>query len=123
MNYPFRTKCNRRNCGADKPTETKPPAVSSSPPPATEQVCGVSIRELLQVTAMSEYYISANVESLSEPILVLSVLTKPIWELVTAFANVNMLNLFVMVLAVLLSALDSHQYHLVTGISYIDLWC
>lgn len=23
INYPFRTKCNRQNCGADKPTESK----------------------------------------------------------------------------------------------------
>jgi hypothetical protein len=37
VNYPFRVKCNRRNCGADKPTESKAPPVSSSPPPATDQ--------------------------------------------------------------------------------------
>lgn len=37
INYPFRTKCNRQNCGADKPSETK-----SSPPEAADandQVC------------------------------------------------------------------------------------
>ncbi|BBM97153.1 hypothetical protein MPTK1_1g03400 [Marchantia polymorpha subsp. ruderalis] len=37
VNYPFRTKCNRRNCGADKPTELKQTANSSSPLPS-EQV-------------------------------------------------------------------------------------
>jgi len=37
VNYPFRAKCNRRNCGADKPTDTKPPAAVSSPPPPSDQ--------------------------------------------------------------------------------------
>ncbi|KAL0335961.1 UNVERIFIED_CONTAM: RanBP2-type zinc finger protein, partial [Sesamum radiatum] len=32
INYPFRTKCNRQNCGADKPSETK----KSPPEPAEE---------------------------------------------------------------------------------------
>lgn len=37
INYPFRTKCNRQNCGAEKPSEAK-----KSPRSATdedEQVC------------------------------------------------------------------------------------
>lgn len=37
INYPFRTKCNRQNCGADKPAEPE-----NSPSPAeeeNEQVC------------------------------------------------------------------------------------
>jgi hypothetical protein len=37
VNYPFRSKCNRRNCGADKPTEAKPAANTTSPPPAISQ--------------------------------------------------------------------------------------
>ncbi|CAM6081965.1 unnamed protein product [Calypogeia fissa] len=36
VNYPFRMKCNRRNCGADKPTEVKQPAISSSPLPSDQ---------------------------------------------------------------------------------------
>ncbi|XP_021899760.1 ranBP2-type zinc finger protein At1g67325-like isoform X3 [Carica papaya] len=32
INYPFRTKCNRQNCGADKPAESK-----KSPSPAPEE--------------------------------------------------------------------------------------
>lgn len=39
INYPFRTKCNKQNCGADKPSE-----VEKSPPPAedeNDQVCCV----------------------------------------------------------------------------------
>lgn len=40
INYPFRTKCNRQNCGADKPSETKK---SPSPTPdETDQVCCVA---------------------------------------------------------------------------------
>lgn len=37
INYPFRTKCNRQNCGADKPSENK----DSSPEAAdaNDQVC------------------------------------------------------------------------------------
>jgi hypothetical protein len=38
INYPFRTKCNRQNCGADKPAESKE---SPSPTPDENQVCGV----------------------------------------------------------------------------------
>lgn len=39
INYPFRTKCNRQNCGADKPSETKK---SPSPTPdENDQVCYV----------------------------------------------------------------------------------
>ena len=39
INYPFRTKCNRQNCGADKPAESK----KSPSPTANEndQVCGL----------------------------------------------------------------------------------
>lgn len=39
INYPFRTKCNRQNCGAEKPAETK----ESLSPAAEEndQVCSV----------------------------------------------------------------------------------
>lgn len=37
VNYPFRVKCNRRNCGADKPTESKAPPVANSSPPPTDQ--------------------------------------------------------------------------------------
>jgi len=39
INYPFRTKCNKQNCGADKPSEAE-----KSPPPAedeNDQVCCV----------------------------------------------------------------------------------
>lgn len=39
INYPFRTKCNRQNCGAEKPAESK-----KSPSPAADendQVCYV----------------------------------------------------------------------------------
>lgn len=37
VNYPFRTKCNRQNCGADKPTEpNKSPSVESD---ENDQVC------------------------------------------------------------------------------------
>ena len=32
INYPFRTKCNRQNCGADKPAESK-----KSPSPTTSE--------------------------------------------------------------------------------------
>lgn len=32
INYPFRTKCNRQNCGADKPVESK-----KSPSPTPEE--------------------------------------------------------------------------------------
>lgn len=32
INYPFRTKCNRQNCGADKPSEPK-----KSPSPTPEE--------------------------------------------------------------------------------------
>jgi hypothetical protein len=53
VNYPFRVKCNRRNCGADKPTESKAPPVSSSPPPATDQVRQVFVCMLLQVKGSS----------------------------------------------------------------------
>lgn len=46
INYPFRTKCNRQNCGEDKPTESKK---SSSPTPdESDQVC--SIRNLLCIS-------------------------------------------------------------------------
>lgn len=39
INYPFRTKCNRQNCGADKPAESEK---SSSPSPdQNDQVCCV----------------------------------------------------------------------------------
>lgn len=39
INYPFRTKCNRQNCGADKPSEsTKSPSAS---PDENDQVCHV----------------------------------------------------------------------------------
>ena len=39
INYPFRTKCNRQNCGADKPAESEK---SSSPAPdQNDQVCCV----------------------------------------------------------------------------------
>lgn len=41
MNYPFRVKCNRRNCGADKPLENKPATAPISPPPASDQVCDI----------------------------------------------------------------------------------
>ncbi|KAH9559502.1 hypothetical protein CY35_06G062900 [Sphagnum magellanicum] len=37
VNYPFRTKCNRRNCGADKPTESKPSVNSSAQVLASDQ--------------------------------------------------------------------------------------
>jgi len=40
INYPFRTKCNRQNCGADKPSEEDKPS-SSPPADGNEQVCGV----------------------------------------------------------------------------------
>lgn len=46
INYPFRTKCNRQNCGADKPAESK-----KSPSPApdeNDQVC--CIRHLLSIS-------------------------------------------------------------------------
>lgn len=40
INYPFRTKCNRQNCGADKPSEeTKSPSAAVD---GNEQVCGVA---------------------------------------------------------------------------------
>jgi hypothetical protein len=40
INYPFRTKCNRQNCGADKPAEsTKSP---SPTPDEDNQVCSVT---------------------------------------------------------------------------------
>lgn len=40
INYPFRTKCNRQNCGADKPAESNK---SPSPTPdENNQVCGVA---------------------------------------------------------------------------------
>lgn len=46
INYPFRTKCNRQNCGADKTTESKK---SSSPAPdENDQVC--NIRNLLWIS-------------------------------------------------------------------------
>lgn len=46
INYPFRTKCNRQNCGEDKPTESKK---SSSPAPdENDQVC--SIRNMLWIS-------------------------------------------------------------------------
>ena len=37
INYPFRTKCNRQNCGADKPSDTR----KSPPEPVddNDQVC------------------------------------------------------------------------------------
>lgn len=39
INYPFRTKCNRQNCGADKPAESEK---SSSPSPdQNDEVCCV----------------------------------------------------------------------------------
>lgn len=39
INYPFRTKCNRQNCGADKPSdENKSPSPTAD---GNEQVCGV----------------------------------------------------------------------------------
>lgn len=37
INYPFRTKCNRQNCGADKPTESK--NSPSKPADENDQVC------------------------------------------------------------------------------------
>lgn len=41
INYPFRTKCNRQNCGADKPAESdKSP---SSSPDQNDQVCYVKL--------------------------------------------------------------------------------
>lgn len=40
INYPFRTKCNRQNCGADKPSESE--KSPSEPADETEQVCCVS---------------------------------------------------------------------------------
>lgn len=40
INYPFRTKCNRQNCGADKPAESNK---SPSPTPDEDnQVCSVT---------------------------------------------------------------------------------
>jgi hypothetical protein len=49
VNYPFRTKCNRRNCGADKPIETKPSNGSNTPALSSDQVCGIFNCKLLQV--------------------------------------------------------------------------
>lgn len=39
INYPFRTKCNRQNCGADKPLETKESQPEAAD--ANDQVCCV----------------------------------------------------------------------------------
>lgn len=39
INYPFRTKCNRQNCGVDKPAETKKP--DSPTGEENDQVCFV----------------------------------------------------------------------------------
>lgn len=39
INYPFRTKCNRQNCGADKPSETKESLPEAAD--ANDQVCCV----------------------------------------------------------------------------------
>lgn len=36
INYSFRTKCNRQNCGADKPSESNSP---SEPADENDQVC------------------------------------------------------------------------------------
>jgi hypothetical protein len=47
INYPFRTKCNRQNCGADKPAESNK---SPSPTPDEDnQVCGVTFSLYLHV--------------------------------------------------------------------------
>lgn len=40
INYPFRTKCNRQNCGADKPSEKK--ESPSETADANDQVCCVT---------------------------------------------------------------------------------
>lgn len=39
INYPFRMKCNRQNCGAEKPAESK--KSPSSAPDDNDQVCYV----------------------------------------------------------------------------------
>lgn len=39
INYPFRTKCNRQNCGADKPSEKKESPTETAD--ANDQVCRV----------------------------------------------------------------------------------
>ncbi|CAK9208669.1 unnamed protein product [Sphagnum troendelagicum] len=54
VNYPFRSKCNRRNCGADKPTEAKPAANTTSPPPTISQVCRVFVYESLGVPFLGQ---------------------------------------------------------------------
>lgn len=41
INYPFRTKCNRQNCGADKPAE--PEKSPSQDKDENEQVCYVHL--------------------------------------------------------------------------------
>lgn len=45
INYPFRTKCNRQNCGADKPSESKESPSASQED--TDQVCCMIMMLLL----------------------------------------------------------------------------
>lgn len=47
INYPFRTKCNRQNCGADKPAESE--KSPSSSPDQNEQVCFVKIFQFANI--------------------------------------------------------------------------
>jgi len=50
INYPFRTKCNRQNCGAEKPSEsTKSP---SPEPDEVEQVCHVIHLDCISISCM-----------------------------------------------------------------------
>lgn len=50
INYPFRTKCNRQNCGADKPSESDKSAASS--PDQNDQVCYVKHFQLANLHSL-----------------------------------------------------------------------
>eukprot|EP00898_Chlorokybus_atmophyticus_P002173 jgi/Chlat1/2957/Chrsp2S04692 len=51
VNYPFRTKCNRRNCGAPKGSE---PPLLQPPPPQLQQPPHVRAQEQAQAQAQSQ---------------------------------------------------------------------
>lgn len=52
INYPFRTKCNRQNCGADKPFESK--KSPSEPAVGNDQVCRMAFYTCLSIFCLSK---------------------------------------------------------------------
>lgn len=65
INYPFRTKCNRQNCGADKPSESE--KSPSEPADETEQVCCVTCLLCIHICCLISllYLLTISVNSMN----------------------------------------------------------